>query len=152
VRDGFPNRKPSGESFFTCKHLKLSGNERRLDEKISTYESLRVWILGLPRVSEAPHKLGGTAFQVDGVEFMHSHEPSLLDIRLSKKDQFSLLKAGQALRHRAQVHDKAGWVSLGIERSQELANARKVVQLAYKNAKKNLEDAKAKAKNAVKLR
>jgi hypothetical protein len=48
------------------------------------------------------------------------------------------------------VHDQAGWVSLRIERLQDLANARKIVQLGYENAKKNLEDARA--KNAVKPR
>jgi hypothetical protein len=71
---------------------------------------------------------------------MHSHGPSWLDIRLSKRDQASIVKAGQALHHRAQVHAQAGWVSLRIETSQDLANAKKVIQLGYENAKKNLKD------------
>jgi Family of unknown function (DUF5519) len=121
-----------------------------LDDQTSIYESLRAWILQLPGVKEAPHRVGGVEFQVGGVEFMHSHGPSSLDIRLSKEDQASVLKTGQVLRHRAQMHDKAGWVSFRIERSQNLANARKVVQLAYENAKKSLQVPKA--KNAVKLR
>ena len=120
-----------------------------MEDESSTYESLRAWILQLPGVREAPHRVGGIEFQVGGVEFMHSHGPSSLDIRLSKEDQASVLKTGQALRHRAQVHDKAGWVSFRIESSQDLVHARKVVKLAYENAKKNLENAKA--KNAVKL-
>jgi len=73
---------------------------------------------------------------VDGVEFMHSHGPSWLDIRLSKGDQASALKTGEALPHRAQVHAEVGWVSLRIENSQDLANAKKVIRLAYENAKK----------------
>jgi hypothetical protein len=121
-----------------------------LDDQTSIYESLRAWILQLPGVKEAPHRVGRIEFQVGGVEFMHSHGPSSLDIRLSKEDQVSVLKTGQALRHRAQVHDQAGWVSFRIERLQDLANARKIVQLGYENAKKNLEDARA--KNAVKPR
>ena len=81
---------------------------------------------------------------------MHSHGPSSLDIRLCKQDQASVLKTGHVLRHRAQMHDKDGWVSFRIEMSQDLANARKVVQLAYENAKKNLQVPKA--KNTVRLR
>jgi len=109
-----------------------------LDDKISRYESLRAWILQLPRVSEAPHRVGGTEFQVNGVEFMHSHGPSWLDIRLSKEDQESVLKTGHVLPHRADVHARAGWVSFQIENSQDLVNARSVIQLAYENAKKNV--------------
>jgi hypothetical protein len=108
-----------------------------MEDKSSAYERLKAWILELSGVTEAPHRLGGTEFQVNGVDFMHSHGPSLLDIRLSKEDHSSVLKAGQALRHRAQVHDQAGWVSLRIENSQGLTNARMVIQLAYENARKN---------------
>src|SRR2546426_3614234 len=108
-----------------------------MEDESSTYGSLRAWILQLPGVREAPHIVGGIEFQVGGVEFMHSHGPSSLDIRLSKEDQASVLKTGQALRHRAQVHSEAGWVSLRIENSQDLANAKKVIHLAYKNARKN---------------
>src|SRR3989442_10243805 len=109
-----------------------------MEDESSTYESLRAWILRLPGVREAPHRVGGIEFQVDGVEFMHSHGPSWLDIRLSKEDQASVLKTGQALLHRAQVHSEAGWVSLRIENSQDLGKAKKVIQLAYEKAKKNL--------------
>jgi hypothetical protein len=109
-----------------------------MEDQSSTYESLRAWILQLPGVKEAPHRVGGVEFQVGGVEFMHSHGPSSLDIRLSKEDQAIVLKTGHALPHRALVHAQAGWVSLRIENSQDLAKARKVIQLAYDNAKKNL--------------
>ncbi len=68
---------------------------------------------------------------------MHSHGPSTLDIRLSKEDQASVLKTGQALSHRALVHSQAGWVSIQIESLQDLANARSVIRLAYENASKN---------------
>ncbi len=113
-----------------------------MDDQTSIYESLRAWILQLPGVKEAPHRVGGIEFQVDGVEFVHSHGPSLLDIRLSQRDQSSVLKAGQAFGHRAQVHAQAGWVSLRIGNSQDLTNVKNVIQLAYDNAKKNLQDVK----------
>src|SRR2546428_11951786 len=110
-----------------------------MEDESSTYGSLRAWILQLPRVREAPHRIGGVEFQVDGVEFMHSHGPSWLDIRLSKEDQASVLKTGQALPHRAQVHSEAGRVSLRIENSHDLGKAKRGIQMAYEKAKKNLE-------------
>src|SRR5438876_9711380 len=93
-------------------------------------------------VRAVPHTGGGVGFQVDGVDFMNAHGPSWLDIRLSKEDQASVLKTGQALPHRAQVHSEAGWVSLRIENSQDLKKAKRVIQLAYEKAKKNPEDLK----------
>ncbi len=95
----------------------------------------------LPGVSEAAHRFGGTEFQVDGIEFMHSHGPTWLDIRLSKDDQASVLKSGQALAHR--FAPQAGWVSFRIKSSQDLVNGRKIIQLAYEYAKKNLEEIKS---------
>ena len=121
-----------------------------MEDKSSAYGGLKAWILQLPGVTDAPHRLGGTEFQVNGVDFMHSHGPSWLDIRLSKENQSSVLKTGQALRHWAHVHDQAGWVSFRIQSSKDLVNVKKIIQLAYENAKKNPEDVRA--KNAVKLR
>jgi hypothetical protein len=109
-----------------------------LDDQTSIYESLRAWILQLPGTREAPHRVGGVEFQVDGVEFMHSHGPSWLDIRLSKEDQASVLKAALALSHKAEVHAKAGWVTFRIENARDLVSAKKVIGLAYENAKKKL--------------
>jgi Family of unknown function (DUF5519) len=102
----------------------------------SAYEDLKAWISQLPEVTEGSHKLGGTEFRANGIGFMHSHEPSRLDIRLSKEDQASVLKAGLALSHHALVHAQAGWVTLQIQNAEDLANARSVVLLAYENAKK----------------
>jgi hypothetical protein len=106
-----------------------------MEDKSFAYDLLKAWILQLPGVTEALHRLGGTEFRVNGVEFMHSHGPSWLDIRLSKEDQSSVLKAGEALRHRAEVHDQAGWVTLRIDGSKDLTNAKKVVGLAYEYSK-----------------
>ena len=113
-----------------------------MEDKPSAYNRLKAWILQLPGVTEALQKLGRTEFRVNGVEFMHSHGPPGLDIRLSKEDQSSVLKAGQALRHRAEVHDQAGWVSLRIESLKDLANAKKVVELAYEYSKKDTQGVK----------
>jgi len=123
--------------------LKTYRKGRRMEDRSFPYEDLKAWVLQLPGVTEAPHRIGGTKFQVNGVEFMHSHGHSWMDIRLSKDDQASVLKTGLALPHRAQVHAQDGWVSSQIENSQDLANAKNVTQLAYKNAKKNPADLKS---------
>jgi hypothetical protein len=72
---------------------------------------------------------------------MHSHGHSWLDIRLSKEDQASVLKNREALPHR--FAPQAGWVSFRLEKPEDLVNARRIIQLAYENAKKNLEDVKS---------
>lgn len=113
-------------------------------DEFSNFENLRAWILQLPGVDEASHRFGGTEFQVEGVEFMHSHGPRWLDIRLSKEDQASALKTGEALPHR--FAPQAGWVSMRLENSQDLKTAMKIIQLAYKNARKNLEEVKSRSK------
>jgi hypothetical protein len=113
-------------------------------DKVPIHESLRSWILELPGVSEAPHRFGGTEYQVDGVEFMHSHGKSWLDIRLSKEDQASVLKTGEALPHR--FAPQAGWVSFRIEKPEDVTRSRKIIERAYENAMKNLEDVKSRRK------
>jgi hypothetical protein len=60
--------------------------------------SLQDWILELPNVTKASHRFRGTEFQVHGLEFMHTHGTSHLDIRLSKEDQERILKEGKASR------------------------------------------------------
>lgn len=82
------------------------------------FEDLRSSILQLPGVTQATHRFGGTEFQIDGLEFIHNHGPSFLDIRLSKSDQEMALKDRTALSHRSAPH--AGWVSFRIEKPEDL--------------------------------
>ena len=79
------------------------------------FEKLKAWILRLPGVTQEAHRFGGTEFQVEGLEFMHHHGPSFLDIRLSKNDQATTLKNGTALPHR--FAPQAGWVKLQARES-----------------------------------
>ena len=109
-----------------------------MEDKSSAYDRLTAWILQLPGVTQTPHRLGGTEFSVNGAEFMHSHGPSRLDIRLSKRDQESVLKTGNALPHRARVHAEAGWVSFRIENPQDLERAKKIIELAFESAEKKV--------------
>ncbi len=96
-------------------------------------ESLKNWILQLPEVEEAPHRFGGTQFQVSGLEFMHFHGDTFLDIRLSKEDQATALKQGTAIPHR--FAPQAGWVSFRIENAEDVERAKNVIQMAYANAR-----------------
>ena len=62
--------------------------------------SLQEWLLQLPGVSQSPHRFGGTEYRVNGLEFMHSHSPTYLDIRLSLEDQKQVLETERAAPHR----------------------------------------------------
>src|SRR5437867_10852860 len=81
-------------------------------------QDLKNWILRLPEVVEAPHKFGGTQFQVNGLEFMHFHGDTFLEIRLSKEDQAIVLKQGTAIPHR--FAPQAGWVSFRIDNAEDV--------------------------------
>jgi luciferase-like monooxygenase len=119
-------------------HLELA---RAVIDQSSAYTGLKMWILRLPGVKETPHRFGGTEFQVDGLEFMHSHGPSFLDIRLSREDQAAQLKNGSVLPHR--FAPQAGWVSFRIDKTEDVELAKKIIQLAYDNAKTTMDSHKA---------
>lgn len=95
-------------------------------------ESLENWILQHPNVTKAPHRFGGTEYQVQGLEFMHNHGPSYLDIRLSKEDQARVLKEKKAEHHR--FAPQAGWVTFRIHSDPDVESAKELIQLAYDHA------------------
>lgn len=88
-------------------------------------------------MTQATHRFSGTEFQVEGLEFMHHHGPSFLDIRLSKSDQAKALKDGKAIPHR--FAPQVGWVSFRIDKAEDLGPAKELIQLAYENAKTAME-------------
>jgi hypothetical protein len=106
-------------------------------DRSKPFEDLKTWILQLPGVTQATHRFGGTEFQVEGLEFMHHHGPFFLGIRLSKNDQATALKKGTAIPHR--FAPQAGLVSFRIEKAEDLGPAKRLIELAYENAKTNLE-------------
>jgi ribosome-associated translation inhibitor RaiA len=95
-------------------------------------DSLEAWILEHPNVTKTPHRFGGTEYQVQGLEFMHSHGPSYLDIRLSKEDQEQVLKEKKAEHHR--FAPQAGWVTFRIHSEEDAENVKALIQLAYDHA------------------
>src|SRR5438132_13376618 len=99
------------------------------------FRSLMDWVLQLPNVTQAPHRMGGTEFRVHGLEFMHSHGPSFLDVRLSPKEQARVLRKGKPEHHRADVHHHEGWVSFRLQSKESVARAKELRQLACENAK-----------------
>jgi len=109
----------------------------RPDNSDRLYGPLREWILAFAGVTEAPHRFGGTEFRVKGVEFMHSHGPRFLDIRLSMEDQGRVLREGKALRHR--FASQAGWVSLRVLSEDDVGRAKELIGLAYDRATKAVE-------------
>jgi hypothetical protein len=111
------------------------------------FEELKSWILQLPGATPAAHRFGGTEFQVEGLEFMHHHGPSFLDIRLSKSDQATALKNGTAIPHR--FAPQAGWVTFRIEKTEDLEPAKQLVQLAYENAKTSMEAHKTRTQSKL---
>lgn len=111
------------------------------------FEDLKTWILRLPGVTQANHRFGGTEFQVEGLEFMHHHGPSFLDIHLSKNDQATALKSGTAIPHR--FAPQAGWVSFRIEKAEDLESAKRLIQLAYENAKTSMETHKVRGQSKL---
>ena len=104
-----------------------------MDEDALT-ESLQDWILQLPKVTKASNRFGGVEFQVHGLEFMHTHGSSHLDIRLSKEDQERMLKEGKADPHR--FAPQAGWVTFRIRSEGDLEAAKDLIRPGYGNAEK----------------
>jgi len=126
----------------------ISSEDLIVVDRNELFEILKTWILQLPGVTQAAHRFGGTEFQVDGLEFMHHHGPSFLDIRLSKNDQAAALKNGTALLHR--FVPQAGWISFRIEKPEDLEAAKRLIQLAYENARTSMEAHRAR-RNQMKI-
>src|SRR5437899_13096200 len=88
------------------------------------FRSLMDWVLQLPNVTQAPHRMGGTEFRVHGLEFMHSHGPSFLYVRLSLEEHARVLREGKAEHHRADGHYQEGWISFRIACEEYVEKAR----------------------------
>jgi len=96
---------------------------------------LREWLLQLPDVVEAPHSFGGTEYQVNGRQFMHSHGPRYLDIHLSREDQERVLREDKAEQDRF-TPARAGWVTFHIRSDEDVEIAKELIMLAYNDARK----------------
>src|SRR5437870_12544982 len=106
------------------------------------FRSLMDWVLQLPNVTQAPHRMGGTEFRVHGQEFMHSHGPSFLDVRLSLKEQARVVREVKGQRHGADVHHHEGWVSFRFEAKESVDCATELVLLTHEDAKRTSENSR----------
>ncbi len=95
-------------------------------------ETFRVWIGSLRDVVTGPHRFGGVEFKVHGLEFMHFHGQTHLDIRLSKSDQAHVLAEGKAEKHL--YAPQAGWVTFRINSSEDIDKAKEIITMAHNHA------------------
>jgi len=96
------------------------------------FDTLKAWIADLPEVTSGPHRFGGIEFNVHGLEFMHFHGQTHLDIRLSMSDQARVLLEGKTEKH---AHaPQAGWVTFRIKSNEDVGKAKEIVRLAHNYA------------------
>jgi hypothetical protein len=96
------------------------------------FDTVNAWIGDLRDVTSGPHRFGGVEFKARGLEFMHFHCQTHLDIRLSKSDQARVLAEGKAEKHL--YAPQAGWVTFIIKSGEDIDKAKELVQLAYNYA------------------
>jgi hypothetical protein len=96
------------------------------------FDTVKVWIGDLPYVTSGTHRFGGVEFKARGLEFMHFHGQTHLDIRLSKSDQARVLAEGKAEKHL--YAPQAGWVTFIIKSGEDIDMAKEIVRLAYNYA------------------
>jgi len=93
------------------------------------FDTVKAWISDLADVTSGPHRFGGVEFKARGLEFMHFHGQTHLDIRLSKADQARVLAEGKAEKHL--YAPEAGWVTFIIKSGEDIDKAKEIVRLAY---------------------
>src|SRR5213593_421557 len=85
-------------------------------------------VRGWPGVSLAPHRFGGTAFQLGRGELGHVHPNGLLDIAFPKPVRDELIAS-----HRVEPHHvlpKSGWVTFRLHGDADVASALDLLRLA----------------------
>lgn len=103
-----------------------------MDPTKAEFDGLKVWISDLPDVASGPHRFGGVEFKAHGLEFMHFHGQTHLDIRLSKSDQAHVLAEGKAEKHL--YAPQAGWVTFIIRSREDIEKAREIIRLSHNHA------------------
>jgi hypothetical protein len=96
------------------------------------FDILKAWIADLPDVTSGPHRFGGIEFKVHGLEFMHFHGQTHLDIRLPMSDQARILVEGKAEKHA--YAPQAGWVTFRIKSNEDIDKVKEIVRLAHNRA------------------
>ena len=92
-------------------------------------EALEELVVRQCRCTLGTHRLGGSAYRVDGREIAHLHGNGLLDVHLSRTTAGEFI----ATRHAAPHHvlgASSGWVSFWIESKDDLPSALHLIEAA----------------------
>ena len=89
-----------------------------------------------PGVSSAPHRFGGTEWRLGKREIGHVHGDQMVDIPFPKKLRDELVAARQAQPHH--VLPDSGWVSLSLNRDEDLKWAVVLLRHSYELARQRI--------------
>lgn len=106
--------------------IQLFFTNRQLLDSLDTLEDA---VCEWKNVSVAPHKYGGTQFNVNGFELGHLHGNGLLDVQLNRSMKKELMAHTSVLDHH--VFKNSGWISLWIKDSSDCELALSVLSKAY---------------------
>lgn len=80
-------------------------------------------------VTAAPHRFGGTEFNLGKVEIGHVHTGGLVDIPYTKKIRDALVADNQAQPHH--LLDESGWISFYLRNEDDVEQAVRLFRLSY---------------------
>ncbi|WP_026734516.1 luciferase domain-containing protein [Fischerella sp. PCC 9605] len=89
-------------------------------------------------VTIAPHRFGGTEFQVNGREIGHLHGDYQADIPFTAKIRKELIESGKASPHH--IYPNSGWISYYIHGAEDIPLLLELLRMNYERlAKRRLE-------------
>mgnify|MGYP001350325111 CR=1 FL=1 len=86
-------------------------------------------VCGWPGVTTAPHRFGGTAFLVNGMEIGHTHGYAHVDILLPGAVRDDAIARGKASPHH--IHPASNWVTVRITGDSSANDAMELLRLNY---------------------
>jgi predicted DNA-binding protein (MmcQ/YjbR family) len=92
------------------------------------YETVTRW----EEIAHAPHRFGGTEYQLGHHEVGHVHGDSLVDIPFPLHVRDELVKSGEAQPHH--ILPKSGWVSVFLRNPDDVGRAIRLLRKSYEMA------------------
>jgi Ni,Fe-hydrogenase I large subunit len=86
-------------------------------------------VRGWEGVTAAPHRFGGTAFNVGKVEIGHIHGSYMLDVPFTIKIREALVADSEAEPHHLLAD--SGWISFYVRKDEDVKQAIKLLRLSY---------------------
>lgn len=106
----------------------VEGAQHKIDVVVSSW----------PGVASRPHRFGGTEWRLGKREIGHVHGDELVDIPFPKKLRDELVAAHQVRPHH--VLPDSGWVSLPLNRDEDLKWAVVLLRYSYELARQRVAD------------